>query len=170
LTIFIGGTEVCKYAFFSALGPLYSKQRKKRDMEFGYIKGSVRGYVLGNPGETYNSIRRVLDLPNGTLAYHLKDLEREGIVKAERDGTLKRFYPAEGRVTADVLELSDIQNDIYNTIMDNPGISQKDIQANLGISQQRLNYQIQQMADAMLIRVERDGKKTRCFVVDKNET
>lgn len=168
VALFIGGTEVGKYTFFSTMSPLYSKQRKKRDMEFGYIKGSVRGYILGNPGENYNSIKRVLNLPNGTLAYHLKDLEKEGIVKSERDGTYKRFYPAEGIITSELLELSDIQNDIYNTIMDNPGLSQKDIQSRLDISQQRLNYQIQQMADARLIRVERDGKRTKCFVIDES--
>ncbi|UCH88501.1 MAG: right-handed parallel beta-helix repeat-containing protein [Thermoplasmata archaeon] len=165
---FIGGTEVGKYGFFSAVAPLYTKHRKKKDMEYGYIKGSVRGYIVGNPGESYNTIKKSLGLPNGTLSYYLKVLERESIIQSERDGKFKRFYPADGRITSDVLELTDVQQDIYTAIETNPGVSQKDIQEQLDISQQRLNYQIKIMTEARLIRVEREGKRTKCYVVEEN--
>ncbi|UCH88502.1 MAG: right-handed parallel beta-helix repeat-containing protein, partial [Thermoplasmata archaeon] len=170
ITGFISATEVGKYGFFSSIAPLYSKnRRRKRDQEDGYNKGLIMGYIDGNPGESYSSIKSALKLNNGTLAYYLRILIREEIIRAERDGTLKRFYPAKGRITRDVLELSDIQNKIFDAVKESPGISQKAIQEQLDISQQRLNYQIKLMADARLIRLEREGKLTKCYVVKDEE-
>jgi len=165
ISSFIIATEIGKYSFFSAISPLYTKRRKKGDIS--YIKGSVRGYILGNPGERYNDIKRILKLQNGTLTYYLKVLERDGIIRSERDGFNKRFYPSYGKFTGENIELTEIQQSIYWIIKNNPGISQKDIQSQLGISQQRLNYHIQLMVDARLIRVEHEGKLTKCFVIDK---
>jgi predicted transcriptional regulator len=165
--IFIAGTEVGKYSFFSAMTPFYTKERRKKTKESGYIRGLLLGYVDGNPGESYSVIKRALGLNNGTLSYYLKVLEREHEVVSERDGFLKRFYPADGRYSKDVFELTDIQQTIHWVIKENPGISQKEIQSKLGISQQRLNYHIRLMADARLIRFEREGKISKCFVIEE---
>jgi DNA-binding MarR family transcriptional regulator len=166
ITLFITFTEVGKYGFFSVIGPLYSKPRKKKDENYGYIKGLVHGYIDGNPGENYSKIKKSLKLNNGTLAYYLKILEREGSVFSERDGFLKRFYPSQGRVGAEIIELTELQKRILNIIKEKPGISQKNIQERLGITQQRLNYQIKQMKNARLIKVDRDGKKTKCYLIE----
>jgi parallel beta-helix repeat protein len=166
-TLFITSTEVGKFGFFSAIAPLYTKTRKKKkDHEYGYIKGSVRGYILGNPGESYNNIKRTLNLPNGTLAYYLRVLEREHIIRSERDGFRRRFYPAKGSSANDVFDLSDIQRKIKNIIQKLPGISQKEILSYLDISQQKLNYHIQLMVKARIIRLKREGKSTKCYIID----
>ncbi len=167
-TIFVLNTELGKYSFFSAIAPLYTKTRKKKkDHEYGYIKGSIRGYVVGNPGESYNNIKRVLELPNGTLAYYLKVLERERIIRSERDGFMRRFYPAKGTITSDMIELSEIQQKIKSIVQNFPGISQKDILTKLDISQQKLNYHIKLLEDARILKLERDGKLTKCYVVEE---
>ena len=158
-------TEIGKYAILSAIGPLYAKKRKKS--RENYIKGSVRGYILGNPGERYNDIKRVLKMPNGTLTYHLNTLEKEGIIRSERDGFNKRFYPSQANYMDEKIELTEIQHAIHWIIKSNPGISQKDIQSQLGISQQRLNYHIQLLVDARIIRVEHEGKITKCFTIEE---
>ncbi len=164
---FIAATEVGKYGFFAGIVPLYSKSRKKNlDKNFGYKKGLIFGYILGNPGENYNAIKRVLNLNNGALAYYLRILEKEGVIKSERDGMYKRFYPARGDITKDVLELTEVQKGIYNTIKDHLGISQKEISSYLGIPRQTVNYHIQMMVDARVIRMEREGKRTRCYILE----
>jgi DNA-binding MarR family transcriptional regulator len=165
ISTFFTGTEIGKYTFFSAIGPLYLKRRKKENIN--YIKGSVRGYILGNPGERYNDIKKILKLPNGTLTYYLSNLEKEGIIRSERDGFNKRFYPSKGNITNEIIELTEIQQAILKIIEKNPGISQIDIQTQLDISQQRLNYHIKLMSEARLIKVEHVGKITRCFIVDE---
>jgi hypothetical protein len=170
IIIVIFGTEVGKYKFFTAfVVPLYSRTLKKRKKSYqdGYIRGSVRGYILGNPGETYNTIKRVLELPNGTLAYHLKFLEKEGEVKTERDGIYKRFYPVEGRISEEVLELSKIQKKIVNLVKKLPGLTQREISKRLGEPAQKINYHVSMMVDARLIKLKREGNKTKCFVIEE---
>jgi parallel beta-helix repeat protein len=167
-TIFIAGTEVGKYGFFGGIIPLYTKARKKKlDKNYGYKKGLVMGCILSNPGESYNAIKRTLDLNNGSLAYYLKVLKREGAIKSERDGMYKRFYPTKVNITTDKFELSNLQKDIYKTIKENLGITQKEISSRLGIAHQTINYHIQLMRDARIIRLDRDGKKTKCFIIEK---
>ena len=167
-SIFIG-TEVGKYAFFSALNPLYTKERKRKTGEYGNIKRSIRGYITSNPGHNYNLIKRKLNLPNGTLAYNLNTLERDGSIKSERDGFHRRFYPGEVRFVKETFDFTDIQQSIYNVIKENPGISQTDIASQLYISIQRLNYNIQLMVAARIIRLEREGNKSKCFLIDDFE-
>jgi predicted transcriptional regulator len=166
-TIFITSTEIGKFGFFGAVAPLYTKiRKKKKDHEYGFIKGSIRGYIVGNPGDNYSTIKRMLELPNGTLTYYLKVLEREGFIRSERDGFLKRFYPVGLKIKKEVLELTDTQVDIYNIIKEVPGIYQKDILARLKISQQNLSYHIQLMVKSRILKIEQDGNKTKCFIIE----
>ena len=79
----------------------------------------------------------------------------------------KRFYPAKGNITKDVFELTDVQKNIYHTIKEHLGITQKEISSRLGIAQQTVNYHIQLMTDARIIRIDRDGRKTKCFVLEE---
>lgn len=167
-TLFITTTEFGKYGFFKALVPFLAKRKKKKNYEHGYIKGSVRGVIFANPGENYSSIKKILDLANGTLTYYLKALEKEGVIRGERDGFLKRFYPATSRSDTEVLELSELQKDINKIITENPGISQKNIQKQLEISQQKLNYHIQLLVKARVIRVDREGKLTKCYIIPED--
>jgi DNA-binding MarR family transcriptional regulator len=167
-TMFVTGTELGKYGFFKLFAPLLSKRKKKRNYELGFIKGSVRGVIYANPGENYSTIKKILDLPNGTLTYYLKALEKEKMIRSERDGFLKRFYPTVMKNDHETVELTEIQKEIYNTIKEKQGLSQKDIRTKLNITQQRLNYHIQLMVDARIIRLEKDGKLTRCYIIEEN--
>jgi len=167
-TIFVSKTEIGKYGFYGFFIPLYTKRRKKKiDENYGYKKGLVLGCIMGNPGESYNAIKRALNLNNGTLTYYLRILENEGTIKSERDGMYKRFYPTEGKAIKNVLELSDMQKEIYRTIKENIGITQKEISSHLDVAQQTVNYHIQLMKNARIIRLDREAKNTKCFIIEE---
>ena len=87
-------------------------------------------------------------------------------MRSERDGVLKRFYPYEGKVTEEILELSKLQKRILNVIKKDPGVTQTSISKKLDISVQKVNYHIRLMEDARVIRLERDRNKTMCYVVE----
>jgi hypothetical protein len=165
-TAFIASTEIGKYGFFSAIAPLYSKRRKKKDENYGYNKGLIQGYVDGNPGESYNAIKRSLRLKNGTLAYYLKVLQRENIIRSERDGMYKRFYPTKGIVTKEVIELSSIQQKIYQYINKNPGCSQVEISQKLEMNHSKVNYNINLLVNARVIKLKREGNKSKCYIIE----
>jgi predicted transcriptional regulator len=59
--------------------------------------------------------------------------------------------------------LNKAQELIRGAIIDNPGISQKEIANIVGLSTSTVNYHISVMANAGFIRVERKGKHTMCY-------
>ena len=97
--IAVGWNEVVMFALITQLLPLYSKIRREEVLD-QYTRGKIHGYIIANPGEHYNSLKAQLRLKNGTLAYHLRVLEREGYVKSVRDGPFKRFYPQSWKTSA----------------------------------------------------------------------
>jgi predicted transcriptional regulator/WD40 repeat protein len=155
------GTEIGKYNLYAFTSSLYTKLSRKKLLHHG-TRNMIWKYIIANPGDHYNAIRRMLKLNNGTLAYHLKVLEREGFIRSMRDGVRKRFYPVGMRIAPD-LRLSFMQQRIIDTITTHPGTTQKDIAIELDVSKQVVNYHINIMVGAGLVRIVKEGNKTMCY-------
>jgi predicted transcriptional regulator len=161
----VGGTEIGKYKFFSLLGvPLYSRIKKEKTLD-NYIRGQIHGYILAKPGCHYNQIKQTLNLNNGTLAYHLRKLEREEFIKSQRDGMYKRFYPQGLKIPKRTLKLSKMQKRILDVITMNPGISQKEVAKEVGISAPAVIYHIGVLAGAKLVRREKKGSRVEYYII-----
>jgi predicted transcriptional regulator len=163
----IASTEVGKLALISLILPLYTRIKKEKVLD-NEIRGMIRGYIIANPGDNYNSIKRALDLNNGTLAYHLRVLERTKIIRSKQDGMYKRFYPAGMKVPAENGgEISEIQRILLKKIAESPGISQKEIAKMLGLSKGVINYHVKILYGKHLLKMERRGRKTLCYADKK---
>jgi PKD repeat protein len=163
LTWFFGGTELGVYSAFSFLMFVYTKIKREEILD-NYIRGQIHGYIVANPGDHYNSILKALKLNNGTLAWHIRKLEDEGVVKARTDGIHKRFYPSETAVPEpDGGALTEVQRMIMAKVRETPGISQKDIAGLLKVSGSTVNYHIGTLVVQGKVRQERDGMKVRYF-------
>ena len=57
-----------------------------------------------------------MKLKNGALAYHLKTLEREDLIKSQTDGKFKRFYPYEMNVPNRATKLTTMRKNIVERI------------------------------------------------------
>lgn len=157
-------SENVKLALFLLIVPLYTKIRRERVLDH-FIRGQIYGYILANPGEHYNAIKLALGLTNGSLAHHLKTLEREEFVKSRKFGLYRRFYPKHMRIPDDGdFRLNNIQKNIVDVIDENPGISQKEIATAMNVTPPTVNYHIGILASAKMIRVVREGRRTNCFV------
>ena len=91
----LGYGETFRYRYWALLAPLmvgHGTQRRPSDPLANEIRGLIRGYLLAHPGSHYCLLKEELGLVNGTLAYHLKILEREGLVTSERDGRMRHFF------------------------------------------------------------------------------
>ncbi|MCK5562008.1 MAG: MarR family transcriptional regulator, partial [Thermoplasmata archaeon] len=95
-----------------------------------------------------------------------KVLEREELIKSERDGIFKRFYPIEERVPANLMHVSRIQEKILNEIIDRPGITQMGLAKRLEVSHQVVNYHIKKLVSSRLVKAERLGKKTKYYPIE----
>ena len=157
-------SENVKLALFLLIVPLYTKIRRERVLDH-FIRGQIYGYILANPGEHYNAIKLALGLTNGSLAHHLRTLEREEFVKSRKFGLYRRFYPKHMRIPDDGdFRLNNVQKNIVDVIDENPGISQKEIATAMNVTPPTVNYHIGILASAKMIRVVREGRRTNCFV------
>ena len=164
---FVTGTEIGYFAFISALVvPLFVRLKKEKVLS-NFTRGEIFGYIKANPGVHYMAILQTLELENGVLAYHLLVLEREGYIKSVRDGLYKRFYPREMKIPTKVIQLSRLQKDIIDKIKDNPGITQSGIAKGLGESKQVINYNIKVLEKGGIVRLERNGKETMCYLTNE---
>ncbi|MDP6155191.1 MAG: winged helix-turn-helix domain-containing protein [Candidatus Thermoplasmatota archaeon] len=50
-------------------------------------------YIGEHPGEHYRRIKRELGIASGTLRHHLRRLEEAGMIRSERVGKYRYFYP-----------------------------------------------------------------------------
>ena len=163
-------SENVKYALLMIFIPLYSKIKREQVLDH-FVRGQIYGYVLANPGEHYNAIKVALNLTNGSLAHHLKTLEREQFVKSKRFGLYRRFYPMHMKIPEDgFFTPNEIQKTIVDLIRGAPAITQKEIAERLGLTPPTVNYHVSILSGHGAIRVERAGRKTHCFVVEGGTT
>ncbi len=154
---FVFVLEGVKYASILLAMHLYSKL-KKSNVLGTYTRCKIHDYIIANPGNHYSSIRRALELTNGSLAYNLHVLEKEWVIKSKIDGIYKRFFPVDMAIPEEgTIYLTEIQKLILNNIENAPGITQKEISSILRISPSTVNYHINKLVDSKLIRMERKG-------------
>jgi hypothetical protein len=160
----IAGTEVGRVKLLVALAPLYSKIRKEEVLD-QFVRGQVFGYVQANPGDHYSSIRQTLRLKNGTLAYHLRTLERGDFIFSRMDGIYRRYYPS-GADPARIRmrgNLKETHKRMLELVEASPGITPKELAVKLGTSHQVASYHIRLLARRGRIRLETMGRNTLCF-------
>ncbi len=161
-------TEAGKYWFFKFLIiPLYVKLSKK-DILDHFIRGQIYGYLVVNPGENYTTIKRNLDLKNGTLTYHLDVLEREGFIKSQLKGTKRHYYPKGVKMPDNGTGFPAIKEDIVRRVEETPGISISDLASLLGVSRQLTNYHLKGLVQDGYVQVERRGIRTRCYPAERH--
>jgi uncharacterized membrane protein/DNA-binding CsgD family transcriptional regulator len=152
-------TEYVRYPLFSSLFPLYSKLKPEHLLS-NRLRKRIYVYVQNNPGEHFRAILVNLNLTNGTLAHHLYTLEKENLIRSQRDGLYRRFYPAGYHIEENRISLSPMQRRIMELIVDEPGLSQKDISQKLSVSNSTVNYNIKALKEKEQIVVEKKGKST----------
>jgi DNA-binding MarR family transcriptional regulator len=160
-------TESGKYRLLSFLAlffPMYTRIQKE-DVLDQFVRGQIYGYIKTNPGVHYNQILREIGVKNGTLSYHLGVLEKTQLIKSRREGLKYRaFYPTDMMFPKEErFRLTELQVRIINEIALHPGSTQKEVSKRLGQKPQTVNYNVKVLEQAGIIRVQRRGRKTRCY-------
>jgi predicted transcriptional regulator len=165
--VVVAGTEWGLYALLALILPLYVRIKGEKILD-NFIRGKIYGYIIANPGDHYNSIRTALKLKNGALAYHLKALEREELVKSQTDGKFKRFYPYEMSVPKRATKLTTMRENIVEQIKERPGITQNEISEKMGVSHQAISYHLRTLVQLGAVEVEKKGRANHCYPGEKN--
>jgi len=152
---YVAFAESARYRFLLFFVPLYMRKSKKDIVEH-YIRGEILGYIKQNPGESYNNIKRDLEMSNGKLAYHLSVLEKGSFIKSVTDGMYRRYYPKKMKVTV-YGRITSVQEEILRRIEETPAITQKDLSMIVNLSTATINYHIRKLSQKGLITSKRTG-------------
>jgi predicted transcriptional regulator len=177
-SVFIFTTEVGRYKFFALAFPLFSRLKKEKILD-QFVRGQIYGMIRIKPGVHYSDIKEALGVGNGTLAYHLSVLEREGFIKSSRKGFKKLFNPTklspkfndidkkfpkgeEGPIEG--VKLSALQQTIIDTIKEHPGITESDLVSATKKSKQTINYNIKNLKTYGRIETVKEKNIVKCYI------
>jgi DNA-binding transcriptional ArsR family regulator len=154
----LAGIEATRYSILVLLAPLFTKLAKEKVLDHK-IRYGIQGLIIDNPGVHYSAIIREFDLPNGVAAYHLSVLEREGYIRSVRDGMRKRFYSSAAKVPkTQKLTPEELRELAAYHIRQRPGLSQKEISDELGISRDSTGYHLRELVKNGKVQASRKGK------------
>ncbi|MCD6461977.1 MAG: helix-turn-helix domain-containing protein [Thermoplasmata archaeon] len=165
VVVFFGGVEWALLSLLGLLSPLFVRLEREKVLD-NFIRGEIYGYVLGNPGCSFSDITSSLDLSNGVASYHLSVLVREGFLRTLKDGIRRRYYPMNTLVKKGRYIPSRLQKDIIRYLREHPGAGQSEVARALGESKQVIHYHMGVLRERGLVRVEREGRRTLCFLTD----
>lgn len=116
--------------------------------------------VRENPGIHLREIDRVLDVPLGTIRYHLRVLEKKELVTSRKEGKYTRYY-AKGEIDRyDKDRLAVLRKELPRTIilflLEYPGSSHKEITEAMAVAPSTISYHLKRLKDDGMIR-EEDG-------------
>jgi len=135
---------------------LFHRLRAERALD-QFTRGRIYGYVQAYPGVNYTQIQDGLGLKKGTLTYHLWVLERLGFVRSVRQRGLRQLYPKGAPFSKGSIILSRLQYMILDLLNAEGQASQADIARGLGISRQRVHYNVKVLRSLSLIQPRKDG-------------
>lgn len=156
-------TEIGRYKLFKALSvvPLFSRFERDDVLEHN-TREQLYQFIRNNPGPSFSDLRRELSLSNGTLVHHLRILEMQEFIKPVRDGFRTRFYLRGPRIVPTTY-LTRTQTAILEAIHSNPGVTQKDLAAMLGLPRESVFYHARKLEGVGKLRVSKEGKWRRYF-------
>ena len=127
-----------------------------------------------NPGTYLLELVDMLESPLGTLTWHLRILEREGLVKSIKFAGKRIYYPkmlrSQEAEMAYLTMRSDTAQRIFAYIVNNPGSYQEQMAESLGVHHDTIRWHVSRMEKVGLIRVVREGRKKRHHLAELGES
>jgi len=166
----LGATESGKYGFFVLFAPLFTRLNRDEALDHK-VRHQILGYLTENPGQHYNAMKKALNITNGGMVYHLLVLEREGFIRSQRDGILKRFYPASVKAPEKRQRTpEELVSEIIDTVGKRPGITQKELVERLVVSDEVIGYHLRKLVREARIISWKKGKTRVYFPVKKENS
>lgn len=128
-------------------------------------------YIESNPGLHLRALQRSLDMPLGTLEYHLHQLQRARLLSIRDDGRYKAYFAEGGRLDRrdkDILYYvrQEVPRQIVMNLLLEPGLSHRELTERLPIGASTVSFHLKKLVAAETIHEERVGRGKHFQVVD----
>jgi DNA-binding transcriptional ArsR family regulator len=165
--IAITATETGKFGFIAPFVPIYTRIRRDKALS-QRVRHQIMGYLMDNPGQHFNALRKALKLSNSMMVHHLLVLEREGYIKSQPDGTKKRFYPVTVKVP-DVRKRTprELVSEILVAVEEHPGITHKEMVERLLVGNEAVKYHMRNLVREGKILSSKKGNMRVYYPVKK---
>lgn len=121
-----------------------------------------------NPGTYLLELVEILSSPLGTLTWHLRILEREGLVKSIKFAGKRLYYPrmlrSQEAEMAYLTMRSDTAQKVFAFVVNNSGCYQEQMADSLGVHHDTVRWHISRMEEVGLVKVIREGRKKRHYL------
>jgi DNA-binding transcriptional ArsR family regulator len=111
--------------------------------------------IVSSPGLHLRELSRLLDIPLGTLRYHLSYLEKHELINAQKDHRYKRYYsrklsPQQKRILAKLRR--EIPRGIVLFLLLNPNSKHSDLLENFDLSPSTITYYLKRLTAEGIIK------------------
>lgn len=128
-------------------------------------------YVEDNPGAHMRQVGRDLDIPMGTLEYHLRYLVDEGLLATREDSRYTRYFVKgqTSRHEKDVLAVirQETPRRIVAQLLLDPGVSHGELLEEFDVSASTLSFHLNKLVEADVVEKEKSGRKNLYQVADE---
>jgi DNA-binding transcriptional ArsR family regulator len=142
-------------------------QEKRLSLLIHPLRREIYELVCETPGTYFYEIVSELATPQGTLSWHLRMLEKDGLIKSTKFGGKRLYFPkmlrSEQAEKAYLVLKNETAVQIFDEIINNPGSYQSEIAEKIGVHHDTVRHHIERLAKAQLIQIIRDGRTVRYF-------
>lgn len=128
------------------------------------LRQGISNYIQLHPGTSFKTIKTIFGLADSTLRYHLRYLEKKGVIRSDSDTRV--YYPTRHEEEG---TLSKTQRRLIRTIRRQPGLTQKELSAKTDLSRLAVRNNIATLVEKEILSTIRVGRETRHFYIHPDE-
>lgn len=139
------------------------------------LRRRIYSILAENPGSYFFDLAKYLELPQGTLNWHLKRLEDDHLIKSLKFAGKRIYYPA-GLRSAEAERIFTVlrpktAKKIFTYVLNNPGAFQSQIAKGIepSVHHDTVRYHLNRLEEVGLVKTQRSGRTVQIFPGDVAE-
>jgi predicted transcriptional regulator len=146
------------------LSVLSMNLKSKNEKSSNDFRPIIVNYIQLHPGSSFSDIQKIFDLPESTLRYYIRYLEKKGQIFS--DSKKRIYYPTDHKGKR---SLNNTQMLLINSIKNHPGITQKELSAKTKINRLTIRKNINLLVENERITITRIGNEIHHFYIHPKE-
>ncbi|MGA1820215.1 MAG: hypothetical protein ACMUHU_04310 [Thermoplasmatota archaeon] len=144
------------------------------DVRDNETRRSIYKHIINYPGVPFTVLKEIFGIPEGTLRYHLRYLERKKQVRSRLENGRRCYYSAEraeegapiltpGRIT-----LTSVQERVLSAVRKRDGTTQKVLCSLTGLNRFTLMYNLKKLISMGLVRQYTMGREVHYEYISRS--